>query len=147
MNEKGYAIVPSEYVDGKNVENYHIFRAEITRTNNDSIDIKIGEETECEKSIICLDKKEFKNLKSFNKNAIENIENLIKCFEKDKIKFQRIFYKNNISNYNLYSDSEIFYFDNEIKARIFASIVGRELCGTCVSTLYADKKNNEGANL
>ena len=45
---------------------------------------------------------------------------------------------NEIDNYYTDRDNSFFYSDNENIIRIISSIIGREVCGDCMSILHSD---------
>lgn len=119
---KGYALISEKHIKG-NGEDFHLF-IEPKIVKNDTghciINMTIPKYSECkeERSEI-----EFHNLK-LNKYIIHY---------KDK-DYPYEFYRND--------NCDVYYFKGEINARIgIAAFVGIKACGTCVSTLYANKNN------
>ena len=144
----GYAIITNNITKGSGINN-HIFKCRKTRDNTKdleqlskkcrinliykpfiNIDIIVDEKMECglrdsqsECSMVELEKNEFTGLQkhSCNINGVFNLE-LIFYFKKEQSK-----------DGNIYS---VFYTENKKEMMILSALIGKSICGNCVSTLY-----------
>ena len=108
----GYALIPPQFIDADNPENYHLFDATI---NNGSI--TISKQSKCEESA---NKINFNNLQEYTISITNGSQITSYDYLYDKV-------------------NGIFYFDNKNIARVvIAFFRGDKACGTCISTLYAD---------
>lgn len=120
----GYILLPPEYIDGNKNDNYHVFLANIINNN--------GNEFICieDDSICILDMHLLKN------NDI--LMNHIRKLDFYYLLPTRYSIFNEIDNYYTDRDNSFFYSDNENIIRIISSIIGREVCGDCMSILHSD---------
>lgn len=101
---------------------YHIFDAKITSEYDNIISIDVYGTSKCGK--INLGKPyNFQNLKLYGLPNIFGVNSNIYCTKYPGI---QVYYAEDNNNFN------------EIGIRVIAAIIGRKVCGTCVSTLYSN---------
>ncbi|WIH90966.1 hypothetical protein [Brachyspira pilosicoli] len=109
----------------------HIFNAKTLQKSNNTISVKI-----IDKKSICK-KKELKKLYEFNNLQLSEINVNVYLPVLYDNKIAKIYHKEHNKNIHIYY-AEKFEILNELGLRIIASLYGREVCGTCLSSLYKD---------
>lgn len=117
-----YALVSQKYIDGEDINNWHLFEA---KADTDIQYIDIAKESICGKSVknlrvIVTEKPFFYYLLKERGIVIVKDVNVAGS------------YYSNIEN-------TVYYSDDENIIRVLAAILGKDVCGTCVSHLYQDE--------
>ena len=107
---------------------YHIFDAKITSKYNNIISINVYGMSKCSK--INLDKSyNYANLKLYDIEVKSTI-----CNRSSNIYYGK--YPNINDLVVLYAEDNNI--SNEEAMRVIAAVIGRKVCGTCISTLYSN---------
>ena len=106
---------------------YHIFDAKITSEYDNIISIDVYVTSKCGK--INLYKNNFSNLKLYNIEVKSTIHNI-----NSNIYYVKYPNTNNLEILYMEDDNDF----NERGMRVIAAVIGRKVCGTCVSTLYSN---------
>lgn len=123
----GYILLPPEYIENANSNNWHIFNAK--RVSYKKISIYNS-------SICTIDKDEDYQIKARG-NCIIKPEGF------DKVPFTYILpnEQNGLYHfvdyyYTFYNKTSFYYSNNEDIIRIIASIIGKETCGNCMQIMH-----------
>ena len=107
---------------------YHIFDAKITSKYNNIISIDVYGMSKCSK-INLGNKYNYTNLKLYDVEVKSTIYN-----SNSNIYYGKYPNTNNLEILYMEDDNDF----NERGMRVIAAVIGRKVCGTCISTLYSN---------
>lgn len=142
----GYILLSPEYIESKEAENWHLFKAKRVKVKPDLLqecrETAYGEEEytveiidndclpECKEEV---KGEQYININSKYYKSIPIVYNL----KKGTIKYNLIEKLEYFTNEN----QTFFYSNNEDTIRMLACMLRRCVCGRCMATLYGDNKN------